>query len=545
MKSWLLALLIAALPFGAAVSGQDSVRMLGPICGASQRPPIAGPHRLVMVAGMGNDRFPADTASPAAQAWFDYGLTLARSFEHADAILAFRKAEALDPACSLCVWGEAWARGPTINYGVPAEETAADLVLARRAQALAAPQVSPKIRALEAALIDRDGATFAAAGDLAWARDLDAMNAADPGDVEIAVFDAEAWLIRERDNDPSGPARAVAVLEPLLARHPDVSGLLHFYLHATEEAGVAERAEPYAARVAQLAPMASHMVHMPSHTFFRVGRYEDSALANVAALRTDRAYAEATDFPTPLGRLMYHFHDIHFGVVSAMMAGDGPLALGFARQFNHDFPDPSAYDSHAEMAGGMVWAGYGRFAASAKVLAAADTVAARPYLEAMRHYARGEAYVRLGQAANVRAEAAQVTLPDDGSSSAAVTRIARLVLQGEADLLDRQPARAANAFRQAAELQEARLTQLDPPRWWFPVRRALAAARLQSGDDAGAAEQASAVLKSWKLDPVALEIRSRARQALHQAGAADDHRLAVRLWRGGPAALAQAVARAD
>jgi tetratricopeptide (TPR) repeat protein len=544
MKSMVLAFMLAALPLGAtAISSRETLLMLGPICGEGpDRAPIAGPHRLVMVWGMGNDSFPADTQDAKAQAWFDYGLTLARSFEHADAILAFRKAEALDPHCSLCVWGEAWARGPTINYPVSHGETVADLALARRARALASPQASPTIKALEAALVDRyrDG-DARGAGDLAYAHDMDALNRADPANVEIAVSDAEAWLIRERYDDRSGLQHAVAVLEPLLARRPDSSGLLHFFIHATEEAGEPELAEPYAARVAELAPMASHMAHMPSHTFFRVGRYEDAALANLAALRTDRAYAEATDFPTPLGGLMYHFHDIHFGVVSAMMSGDGALALRLVRQFNRDFPNPSTYDSHAEMAGGMVFAAYGRFAAPVRVLAAADEVASRPYLEAMRHYARGEAYLRLRKASQARAEAAQISLPDDGSTSSAVAKIARLVLIGEADLLDRDPARAADGFREAAELQEKRLTQLDPPRWWFPVRRSLAEALLQQGDATGAAREATAVLKSWKLDPVALEIRSRARRALGLAGAARDHRLALRLWRG-QTALAQAVA---
>jgi hypothetical protein len=158
----------------------------------------------------------------------------------------------------------------------------------------------------------------------------------------------------------------------------------------------------------------------------------------------------------------------------------------------------------------------------------------------MRHYARGEAYLRLGRGLEARTEAAQISFPDDGSTSATVVKIARLVLIGEADLLDHNPTRAIDSFRPAAELQEAHLTQLDPPRWWFPVRRSLAEALLQKGDDAGAAEEATAVLRYWKLDPVTLEIRSRARRALHLAGSAQDHRLALRLWHGKPA-LAQAV----
>ena len=530
MKALLLGVCLAAfLPAALAVSKEDQVTMLGPICDAAAPPPIAGPHRLVRVTGMGNDRLAVDTASPEAQAWFDYGLTLARSFEHGDAILAFQKAEALDPACSLCVWGEAWARGPTINFGVSPGQTATNLALAQKAQGLARPDGSPMIKALEAALIDRyRDPGQAGAGDLAYAHDLDAMTKADPANVEIAVFDAEAWLICENDGDRAAPARAVAVLQPLLASNPNASGLLHFYVHATEEAGTPELAEPYAARLAQLAPMASHMVHMPAHTYYRVGRYEDAAWANVAALETDRAYAEKTSFPTPLGGLMYHFHDILFGIGSAMMSGDGDVALQFVRQFNQDFPAPATYDPRAQQAAMAVWEAYGRFAPPAEVLAAPGVAAAKPNLEAMRHYARGEADLRLGRVSDARAEAERVAVPGDGP---AVVKIAGLVLRGDADLQAGKPAEAAESFRAAATLQD-RFTQSDPPPWWFPVRRSLAEALMRQGDAAGAMREATLVLQFWKRDPVTLEIRARAREALHQPGAAEDHRLAVEGWRG-------------
>jgi hypothetical protein len=519
--------------------------LLGPICHGEPPPAIAGPHRLVMLPGMGNDHLAADTANPKAQRWFDYGLTLARSFEHADAVLAFRKAEAADPTCSLCVAGEAYARGPTINYGVGVEQTAAALELAKRAQAMAGPNVAPTIRRLEAALVDRYRALNPAADDRTYAQDLDALHDAQPDDVEAAVFDAEAWLIVQNDGEAAAARHAVAVLTPLVASHPGSSGLVHFFIHATENAGVAELAEPYAARLAELAPNASHMVHMPSHTFFRVGRYEDAALANVAAIRADRAYAERTDFPTPLGRLMYHFHDIQFGLGAAMMAGDAKLALWFVRQFNQDFPSPATYDPHAAMAAGQTYAALGRFAPPEEILAAPDTVAANPLLEAMRRYARGEAEVRLGRADRARQEAKAIVgllaqHPAGAfASSVVVARLAEQTLEGDADLLDHDPAAAAKTFAAAADAQDALLAgDMDPPRWWFPIRRSLAAALLAEGDAKGAERETSTTLRTWKLDPEALAIRAAAERRLHDPAAAGaDWQAARRGWRGDQAQL--------
>ena len=541
----LAALLVAAAPaFPSDVP--DELRLLGPICHSEPPPSITGPHRLVMLEGMGDDHMAADTRSPVAQRWFDYGLTLARSFEHGDAVLAFQRAEAADPTCSLCVWGEAWASGPNINFGPGPEAAPRLLALARKAQSLATPDAPAPIRSLEAALVDRYAGK---GGDLAYARDLDALQKARPGDVETAVFDAEAWLIMEGEGDPSGPTRALQVLEPLVPAHADSSGLIHFYVHATEEAGVPERAAPYAARLAQLAPSASHMVHMPSHTWFRIGRYEEAALANVAALKADLAYARRTDFPTPLGRLTYHFHDIAFGLAAAVMAGDRQVALDMIRQFNRDFPSPATYDSQAESAAADVLEALGRVEEPSVVLAAPDAVASKPCLEALRHYARGEADLRLGRAADARAEAAQVVLPagyvaPSGSVRPAVVRIAQLTLQAEADLREGDAAGAADAFAKAANLQDARLAlHADPPPWAWPVRRALAAALLAKGDAAGAAREATATLAVWKLDPLALAVRARAERALGQAGAAAKDEAAARQgWRGAAAGLAPAAA---
>jgi len=145
-----LALAIALIALAAPALGSSAadtpVFMLGPICHDDAPPPIAGPHKLVMLDGMGDDRMAADTKSPEAQRWFDYGLTLARSFEHGDAVLAFQRAEAADPACSLCVWGEAWAGGPTINFAAKPAQIPALLTLAKKAQSLAAADAPARVK---------------------------------------------------------------------------------------------------------------------------------------------------------------------------------------------------------------------------------------------------------------------------------------------------------------------------------------------------------------------------------------------------------------
>jgi len=549
MRSAFVALLAGLAVPAAASSVSDTPLLFGPICHGEAPPAIAGPHKLVMLPGMGNDHMAADTQSPEAQRWFDYGLTLGRSFEHADAVLAFQRAEAADPRCSLCIWGEAWASGPNVNFGPKPAEIPRLLAMARKAQSIAGPLAVGPIKPLETALVDRYGGknsfwTGPVNGNLAYARDLDALQRSNPDDVEVAIFDAEAWLIRENhDQDPSGPTRAVEVLGPLLPSHPDSSGLIHFYVHASEDAGEPELAAPYAGKLATLAPLASHMVHMPSHTWFRLGRYEDAAQANVAALDADRSYAERTDFPTPLGPKTYHAHDLVFGIGAAMMSGDGAIALGLVRRFTQDFPAP--YDTGAQYSAAVALEAFGRFAPAQSVLDAPDATAGKPFRAAMRHYARGEALLRLRRSGEARAEAALVTLPGGGSSDAGIAarvEIARLTLQGDADLLDHRPDDAAKAFADAARTQETRLPRyFDPPAWWFPVRRSLAAALLAKGDATGAERETAAVLRVWKLDPITLAIQAAAERRLGQSDAAAKDEAAARAgWHGDPAELSAA-----
>ena len=84
------------------------------------------------------------------------------------------------------------------------------------------------------------------------------------------------------------------------------------YIHAVEASADAKRAERYADKLAKLAPERRHLVHMPSHIYYRVGRYQDSLKTNqVAADRSTRTTSMkfAATGVYPLG---YYSHNLHF-----------------------------------------------------------------------------------------------------------------------------------------------------------------------------------------------------------------------------------------
>jgi len=115
----------------------------------------------------------------------------------------------------------------------------------------------------------------------------------------------------------------VPTLERVLARNPDHPGAIHFYIHAVEASDRPQRAEPYADRLRGAIAGAGHLVHMPSHIYYRVGRYLDALEDNKTAVKVDEKYLADTNAPMGVYRLGYYPHNVHFVMAAAEMAGDG------------------------------------------------------------------------------------------------------------------------------------------------------------------------------------------------------------------------------
>jgi tetratricopeptide (TPR) repeat protein len=505
----------AATPPAAAPSAHD--------CGGD----TAAPAKPTLLAGYGGGGFAISTTVPGAQAFFDNGMQLAHAFAHKAAIAAMAEASRLDPNCAMCAWGHAWAAGPTINYPVSRDETKALAIEAAKARRLAA-HGPEKERLLADALVERYGK-----GNAAFAKAMDALAARYPDDDNILVLAADAWMTLDSNANRTGHTpREVALLETVLKRSPDFTPAIHFYIHATEIGGYPARAEPYADRLPKLAPAASHLAHMPSHTYYHIGRYQDAVDANVRAVEIGRFNAKRLGLREPDGvwELPYHAHNVHYGVGAALISGDSKSALALSDPLVARTVDATAnrHGSFGEMIAGMGYFAEARFADPARVLALPRPAAAFRFATAYWHYARGEAQARLGRADQVRAEAAAMAEPggraakDDFAFDAArkMVRIARLVLEGRASMLDKDPRRALAAFGAAAKLQEARgfATFADPPPFWYPVRRDVAEALLALGKPREAMAEADAALKAMPREPGTLAIRSRISAAIARGG---------------------------
>lgn len=506
---------------------------------------------IKLAAGMGTGGFKVDTANADAQRWFNYGLALSHAFYHQDAKAAMKRAAELDPACSLCAWGEAWALGPTLNYGIKDDERKAALAVAERARSLVKPG-DDKARRLADAMVARyaepkpadpakkagkagEAGVTAEEGETepAFAETLSKVAADYPAESEFAVLAAHSLMMASSEEKPEPLKAALVLLERVLKDHPDDTGAIHYYIHATEFDKRAEDAIAYANRLGDLAPMASHLVHMPAHTFFRAGRYQDAAIVNAKAIGADAQWlSKGGDSRAPMDPTvpmpMYYAHNLAFGLAGAMMSGDGALALRYAEHAEKVYSVSTAdkrFDPRAR-----TYVAFARYAPDRMLAMSSrdgDDERARAYMA----YGRGEAMLQKGDAAGARRELDRLRAVVADKPE---RRIAVAVLEGRLAMTEGNTRFAIDRFTAAAELQDKEFGEwMDPPTWWYPVRRSIAAAWLKEGNFAKARQEAEASLKAWKHDPLALWVQG---QALVSEGRVTEGEAilaqARSLWRG-------------
>jgi tetratricopeptide (TPR) repeat protein len=315
------------------------------------------------------------------------------------------------------------------------------------------------------------------------------------------------------------------LLEGVLARNPDHSGAIHYYIHLTDWIERQELAEPFADRLGRLAPAASHLVHMPSHTYYGVGRYRDAAAVNVAAIAADRRFEQSARPPESAYRRGLLRHNMHFAIESALARGDAATARAVSHQYRREFLT-RRIEPASRLLGSATHYARGLHGDIAPLLA--EDLPTHALDKVMHHYARGEALARRGEAGAVRAEAAAIArigegtdAPALGQSGSALATIFRHVLDGRAAMLAGDFRAAETAYRAAMDRQLSAGFGSDPPLFWYSVRRSLAAAQLAAGDARGAREQLQASLRRWPEDPLALYALSLAERALGETAAAE------------------------
>jgi tetratricopeptide (TPR) repeat protein len=478
--------------------------------GASAAPPP-------LFDDLGGHHRPITTTSPQAQAYFDQGLRLAYGFNHHEAQAAFREAARLDPACAMCAWGIALTYGSNYNSPTDADRERGALAAITRAQALAATAGNERERAIIGALARRHSATPAAdraALDRAYADAMRDVSTHFPDDLDAATLYADAlmnlrpWSLWTPEGAPQpGTQEIVITLERVLAADPSHPGANHLYIHAVEGSPDPRRAEAAADRLLGLMPGAGHMVHMPSHIYYRIGRYADAGSANVRAVAADRAYFKKSE-PSPIYRGMYYPHNLDFIWHAASMEGRGAECVRAAREFAAEVPEAMVREMpDAEIAPAAPLLALARFGRWEEILRQPAPPAAMLYVTGVWRYARGLAYVATSRPAEAAQELAALravtqSVPADRTLAfffkmADMLTLASETLAGEIAVRGGDPGAAIGHLAEAVRLQDQHWFT-EPPPWYYPVRQSLGVALLQAGR---AAEAEAVYREDLRLNP--------------------------------------------
>lgn len=497
---------------------------------------------------------------PAAQRYFDQGLRLAYGFNHEAAGRSFAEAARLDPACAICVWGQALVLGPNINLPMDPSLAKEAAALAKRALALAA-NARPADRALIEALALRyaDPAPDDRKPlDAAYAEAMADVAARFPGDDDAATLYAEAlmdltpwsyWTAEGQQTEHT--PRILGELERVLARNPRHIGAMHYYIHATEASPAPERAIPYADALATLAPGSGHLVHMPAHTYIRVGRYNDATLTNFAATTADATFLSFCHGSNGVYPLGYVPHNWHFASMTAGLTGSRTLALRAAeetaKRADHAAMGAPPLEFMQVFVSAPLFTQV-RFGQWDAILAQAQPPAPLPFPTAIWHFARGMALLRTGKAAEAQREldALRAVARDPALSKVSffdinhadgVLAVAVPLLKGELLRARGASAPAIAALREAVAAED-RLNYNEPADWPLPTRWYLGAALLEAGDARAAAEAYRQDLKTYPDNGWSLRGLAQAQRKLGDAaGAADSERRYRDAWRWADAPL--------
>lgn len=472
---------------------------------------------LPFVPGLIDLGFTVSTQSELAQRYFNQGLLLTYGFNDAGAIRAFREAQRIDPGCAMCWWGEALVQGPNINAPMDPTRNARVMTAIGQAQKLSSG-ATPVERALIEALALRYSADPAAdrpALDKAYADAMFSVAKAFPAHDEVALLTAEAemdlrpWDYWETDKRiPKGRiADAVGLVERVLARRPGHPQAAHLYIHLLENAADPKRAEAVADRLAsENLSGAGHLVHMPSHLYYVMGRFKDSMRANIAAARADEAYLARTGEQGQY-RYGYYPHNVHFIVTSAQMAGDGATALREGERLKSLLdPTLTAAQPWLQAVDAAPYLAAAQFDAPAAILKQKPPISKLPYVMGMWHYARAVAFAHLKDAKSAGAEIAEIEriratgdfkpMTDYLMPAPDLLNLAAIAARGKLAYSLGDYKQAAALFTAAAKVEDGIWYQ-EPPYWYYPVRQSLGAALYRMGDHQGARQAYQAALAQY------------------------------------------------
>ena len=255
-------------------------------------------------AALGTVNFPV-SCNAEAQAHFNTAAALLYSFywEKVDAAVA--AVLQADPTCAMAYWAKAIASldNPLGAPPTPQLEQQGWAAVEKAKQfGGRTPRERDYIAAVETVFRDHATVPFKTRA-ATYEKALEQLYTRYPKDSEAAILYA-FWLQVTADRNDLTHAKQLQsgrILEKVATTQPRHPGVVHFLIHAYDFPAIAEHGVDAARRYAAIAPDSPHALHMPSHIFSRVGKWQDSIDMNLrsrAVATADRDRYHALDYLT-------------------------------------------------------------------------------------------------------------------------------------------------------------------------------------------------------------------------------------------------------
>ncbi len=449
---------------------------------------------------LGELHFGISTDNKRAQAFFNQGLRLTYAFNHAEAHRAFMEASRLDPNSAMTYWGQAYALGPNINDALPDEERRMKsyeaLQKAKQHSANATPKEKAMIEALSVRY-SKDPKAELQELNLAYMAAMKKLYKNYPEDADIhtlfaaSVMNTMPWNYWDNDGNPMpNTIEAKEALEKAFELNPEHPGAHHYYIHMVELPNP-DLAEKSADILGGLMPAAGHLVHMPSHIYIRIGRYEDAVKANQKAIMADEDYISQC-FSQGMYPLGYYPHNIHFLWSASSLLGASEMAIDAAKKTAEKVPlaELATLPFLQDFASTPILA-YTRFGKWNQILTIPYPGDDYKHLKLIWHYARGIAFLRKDnlKEALEEVQAVETMLNDPGleevvanytNPSSDIAKVAHKVLLGEVAAFKGDLKASIEHFKEAVALED-QLIYSEPSPWHIPTRQSLGGILLKDG----------------------------------------------------------------
>ena len=413
---------------------------------------------------LGTVHFPTSCkASVAPQ--FDRAIALIHSFEFGESIRGFQSVLAADSTCAMAWWGVALSRWT--NPMTPSNRPLTLLQQGRQAAAAglrlsanATERERGYLRAVSLLYEDFENKNQLTRLN-AYERAMNELAQQNPVDTEAAIFHAIALTASALPTDKTYAKQLEAgkLLEALWAKQPNHPGLAHYIIHSYDYPPLADKARAAAQRYATIAPSAAHALHMPSHTFTRVGMWEQSIASNMRSRQTALQSSSIAEALHASDYAMYA--NLQLGkLTEAKAILDGLPAL--EARFDVNAITGAAPGSAGVFALAAIparWALERRNWAEAAALEPKPS--SFPHTEAMTYFARALGAARTGDVAKVRASRdtlalLQKRLVEQGEPYwAEQVAIQHLVADAWLDFAEKRSDSALAKMRQAADREDA------------------------------------------------------------------------------------------